>query len=417
MTFTTVGRDLRLHRTALGPTCWPPWRRCGASTRPRRDRRRHRPQRRPPRPGARPRSPASGRRPTTGREGLSGARNTGIAPPQGDDRRLPRRRRRGRAGLDRAPAAPLRRPRRARRRWRGDPGWETAPPALVARRSSTGSSAAPTAGSRTDAGAGPQPDRLQHVGPARRARRGRRLRRRPRAHRRRRRSAARRPSSASGRPSSSRTADSCSSRRPGPTHRAGGRAPPGRTSAPLPGRGHLEGLGGRPGRSRSGLASERAYVTRMLPSGVLRDLASATRGDRGAGPGRRGRGRRRRPPRRLPAEPGDAAAVTGPAATDRRTGRACADVDRCCPCVVDLSRAAARCRRAARPTAPAVPHGRALCLGHRRGRAGSAKVGLRSGRVGPVAVIRSAGTASRPDRRPVTGRGPVDRRAAGAERP
>ena len=64
--------------------------------------------------------------------------------------------------------------------------------------SSTGSSAAPTAGMPDRAGRGPQPDGRQHVLPPRGLRRGRRLRRGHRAGRHASRWAARRPSCASG---------------------------------------------------------------------------------------------------------------------------------------------------------------------------------------------------------------------------
>ena len=81
--------------------------------------------------GLRGAGPACGSSPTSEQQGLSGARNTGLAESRRRGRRLPRRRRRGGARLARAPRRGLRRPRGARRRRHGAAELGRGPAGLV----------------------------------------------------------------------------------------------------------------------------------------------------------------------------------------------------------------------------------------------------------------------------------------------
>ena len=247
-------------------------------------------------PGSRARRPRCW--PNAVRQGLSGARNTGIDAVDRRHRLLPRRRRGGRAGLERAPAdrsvrGPGRpRGRRRRRARLGDGGRRPG-----GRRSSAGSWAAAIAGSRR---------RLSPVrnlmGCNMSLRRsvlagGRWLRHRARPPR-------RQPAGLRGDRALHPGADSCfptasSCIEPAAVvhHHVPGRAGvlallPG----PLPGRGHLQGAGGPPGGSgRPRWRARPATSGGCCRPGVLTNLGRSLHGDlAGARPSRRHRGRARR---------------------------------------------------------------------------------------------------------------------------
>ena len=116
--------------------------------------------------------------PNDGAAGLSGARNTGVRRRRRRDRgRVPRRRRRRAPDwLERLAGHCASVRGRRRRRRRSPPDWDRATGRAGCPRSSTGSSAAATAGCPTSAGRRAQPHRCQHGLPPRGRRSGRRLR-------------------------------------------------------------------------------------------------------------------------------------------------------------------------------------------------------------------------------------------------